>query len=274
MTSLVLAAAMAGGMGVDGPAALKVMTYNIRYGTAPDGVNAWPLRKERLLELVKRHDPDVLGLQEALESQVTEILAALPGHQMVGVGRDDGILKGEHAAILYRRSLVGMREGGTRWISGTPTVPGSLGGSARITRVFTWGEFFLPGGRRFLAINAHLDHQSDSARLLGGEQMRDWAGARSDLPAIIMGDFNSEPNDPPAKAITEEGRFRVLLPPKGPFGTFSGFVAGEAGDKMIDLILATPEWETASVEIDGTSHEGRTPSDHLPVIAKLRLKKD
>lgn len=274
MTSLFLAAALVDGPRPDSPTSLKVMTYNIRYGTAPDGENAWGLRRERLLELVRRHDPDVLGLQEALDGQITEIRRALPDHEVVGVGRDDGILKGEHSAILYRRTMLGMREGGTRWISPTPTVPGSLGGTARITRVFSWGEFFLPNGQRFLAINAHLDHQSDSARLLGAEQMRDWAGARPDLPAIIMGDFNSVPADEPGKALIAGGRFRVLMPPKGPFGTFSGFRAGAAGERMIDFILASPEWETVSVEIDQTSHEGRTPSDHLPVVAQLRLKKD
>ncbi|MCG9894349.1 MAG: endonuclease/exonuclease/phosphatase family protein, partial [Fimbriimonadaceae bacterium] len=174
MSSLILAAALATQVPVPTAAeTLKVMTYNIRFATAPDGENAWPLRRERLLDLVRRHDPDVLGLQEALDTQIDEIRAVLPDHDVLGVGRDDGIRKGEHSAILYRRTRLGLREGGTRWISPQPTVPGSLGGEARITRVFSWGDFFLTGGRRALVMNAHLDHQSASARLLGAVQMRD-----------------------------------------------------------------------------------------------------
>ncbi len=45
---------------------LKVMSYNIRYNNPDDGVNAWPNRKARVLGLIQKHQPDVMGLQEVL----------------------------------------------------------------------------------------------------------------------------------------------------------------------------------------------------------------
>ena len=33
---------------------LTVMTFNIRYGTADDGVNQWSARKDHLFELIQR----------------------------------------------------------------------------------------------------------------------------------------------------------------------------------------------------------------------------
>jgi endonuclease/exonuclease/phosphatase family metal-dependent hydrolase len=69
---------------------LVVMSYNIRYGTANDGDNRWELRRPHMIALIKAHNPDILGVQEALHFQIDELLAALPNYRMVGVGRSDG----------------------------------------------------------------------------------------------------------------------------------------------------------------------------------------
>src|SRR6187431_248802 len=81
---------------------LTVMTFNIRYGTAKDGENEWSARRDMLFEVIRDTRPDLLGLQEALDFQIDEILAAVGGYAVVGVGRDDGAEKGEYSAILFR----------------------------------------------------------------------------------------------------------------------------------------------------------------------------
>ncbi|MCW5937527.1 MAG: endonuclease/exonuclease/phosphatase family protein [Fimbriimonadaceae bacterium] len=250
---------------------VKVMTYNVRFGTASDGDNAWPKRKDALIALVKGHDPDVLGLQEALVEQVDELRRALPTHAVVGVGRDDGIRKGEHSVVFYRRGMFGLREGGTRWISDTPDVPGSLGPGAQITRVFSWGEFFVESGGRLLVVNAHLDHVSPDARLMGARQMRAFAEARSPVPAIVMGDFNSPPGASPTAHLVE-GRFVACVPARGPRGTFNAFQAGATEGEMIDHIFVSQGIEVVETVVDqSTTPEGRYPSDHFPVVARVRL---
>ena len=45
---------------------LRVMSFNIRYGTANDGANRWPNRRELVFGVLREHDCDVVGLQEAL----------------------------------------------------------------------------------------------------------------------------------------------------------------------------------------------------------------
>ena len=80
--------------------ALAVMSFNIRYGTANDGDNHWTLRREFLVDVVREADADLVGLQEALDGQIAELLKALPQYGVVGVGRDDGRTRGEYAAIL------------------------------------------------------------------------------------------------------------------------------------------------------------------------------
>src|ERR671912_952038 len=83
---------------------LAVMSFNIRYGTAQDGENEWTLRRAMLFDVVREHDADVIGLQEALAFQIDELVAAAPGYATIGVGRDDAAAKGEFAAILFRKS--------------------------------------------------------------------------------------------------------------------------------------------------------------------------
>src|SRR5262245_21646532 len=55
------------------PAALGVMTFNIRFGTAPDGDDAWPNRRALALGVIRAFDPSLLALQEALRFQLDEI---------------------------------------------------------------------------------------------------------------------------------------------------------------------------------------------------------
>jgi endonuclease/exonuclease/phosphatase family metal-dependent hydrolase len=69
---------------------LKVMTYNIRYDTPVDSVNKWGKRTSKVYALIRKYDPDILGIQEALHNQVTDLVGNLGEYAYIGVGRDDG----------------------------------------------------------------------------------------------------------------------------------------------------------------------------------------
>lgn len=88
--------------------------------------------------MLREQQPDVIGVQEALRSQIDEILAAVPGYTSVGVGRADGRQAGEYAAILVRVARLQVRRTDTFWFSDTPGVPGSATWGNRIERICTW----------------------------------------------------------------------------------------------------------------------------------------
>ena len=92
---------------------LNVMTFNVRYATANDGENRWALRKTFLFDVIKDANADLIGLQEALDAQLGEIVAASSVYGVVGVGRDDGKTRGEYAAILYRRDRFHVSDAGS-----------------------------------------------------------------------------------------------------------------------------------------------------------------
>ena len=99
------------------PAApLRVMSFNVRYATAPDGENAWEKRADIFFETITRFAPDLIGFQEVLAVQYDAIAARMPGHAFAGVGRDDGARKGEFSSVGFRRDRFTAVASGTFWL--------------------------------------------------------------------------------------------------------------------------------------------------------------
>src|SRR4029453_17526012 len=208
---------------------MTVMTFNIRYGTAKDGENEWSSRRERLLEVIRSGNPRLVGLQEALDFQIDEITAAVPGYAVVGVGRDDGAEKGEYSAILFRTDRFHVAEAGTFWFSDTPSVVASKSWGNQITRICTWARFIDRDGRGLYHLNLHLDHQSQPSRERSTVLLRGRIDTRTvPDPVIVTGDFNVGESNPALATLVGGGAaapfldtFRVLHRDVQDAGTFS-----------------------------------------------------
>src|SRR5687768_9047810 len=72
------------------PSDVRVMSFNVRYGTAKDGENHWEKRKDFLAGTIKAFNPDLLGTQETLGFQRDFLAKKMDGYGVLGVGRDDG----------------------------------------------------------------------------------------------------------------------------------------------------------------------------------------
>ena len=262
------------------PAAdVGVMSFNIRYGTANDGENRWPLRRDFLMDVVRQDNADVIGLQEALHGQIVEITTALPAYGVIGVGRDDGKTRGEYAAILYRRDRFHVAESGTFWFSETPSTVASTSWGNTITRICSWARLIDRQGSAFWVFNVHLDHQSQPSRerstALLAERIR--ARANPGEPVIVTGDFNVGENNPALPVLVGGATpllvdtFRRLHPAAPEVGTFTGFDATRTTGDKIDYVLVTLGVEVLKAAIIRTAKDGRLPSDHFPVTATLRL---
>ena len=259
------------------------MSFNIRYGTANDGENRWELRREMLFDVVREAKADLVGLQEALDGQIQELLAALPQYGVVGVGRDDGRTKGEYAAILYRRDRFHVSDAGTFWFSDTPEVVASKSWGNTITRICTWARFIDRDGFAFWHYNVHLDHLSQPSRERSTDLLATRVAARRWLtePAIVTGDFNVGETNPAIMRLTapQNGAaalfldtFRVRYPDEKTAGTFTGFKYGETTGDKIDYILVPPGTEVLEAAIVRTSRNDRYPSDHFPVVARVVVR--
>jgi len=261
----------------DSSLTLRVMSFNIRYGTANDGEDHWDRRRDFLVDVLRQEAPDVIGVQEALYSQLEYILKALPEYAMVGVGRDNGVRAGEHSSILYRTAKLSVNRSDTFWFSETPEKVASKHWGNTITRICTWAQFATALGQPFYVYNVHLDHQSQPSREKSAALLRARIEARDPkLPVVVMGDFNAGEKNPAVVSMLDGGvlrdTFRVKHPSAAPVGTFTGFKFGQVTGEKIDHIFATTDWEVVDAAIVRTDRNQRYPSDHFPVTATVRLR--
>jgi endonuclease/exonuclease/phosphatase family metal-dependent hydrolase len=269
----------------DEPSAdVRVMSFIIRFGTAKDGDNHWDRRREFVVETIRKFDPDLLGTQETLGFQRDYLAEQLPGHDVLGVGRDDGADKGEMMALYYRRERFEKLDSGHFWLSETPDVVGSKSWDSALPRMVTWVKLRdrrQPEAWPLVFLNTHFDHLGKQARLESAALLRIRAGKMtSDASLIITGDFNAGEGSEPYRALFEVigdssspvvDTFRAAHPERGDReGTFSGFKVESMTGPRIDWIGVSREWRILSAAIDRTARDGRTPSDHFPVTAVLR----
>ena len=178
---------------------IKYISYNIRYGTADDGDNAWDIRKPATKEMISIEQPDVFGLQEALVGQLEYIDSNFPQYSRVGVGRDDGKEEGEFMAVYYRNDKFKLLDNGNFWLSETPDEC-SMGWDAACRRIVTWAKLKdKETGKVFYAFNTHLDHVGEVAReqsiLLITKKIEEIV-KKDKAPVFLSGDFNSNVSSP------------------------------------------------------------------------------
>ena len=106
-----------------GPAALAVMTYNLKnaHSQRPYG---WDVRRPIARAMLQKHAPDLIGTQEGLYRQIKDLATDLPDYGWVGLGRDGGS-RGEFMAVFYKRERLEPLEFDHFWLSDTPEVVGS-----------------------------------------------------------------------------------------------------------------------------------------------------
>lgn len=268
---------------------ILVMTFNIRYGTANDGINSWEQRKKILAACLKKNRPDILCVQEALDFQIEYIKTVLPKFVSFGVGRYHGVsqptrphesMKGESCNILYDSTRFSLINRETYWHSDTPDIPASMTWGNSLPRITTWGHFkSKKDSREFIVMNTHFHwgepYVTNTAKLI----MRKWRQIASDTPTILAGDFNLEPGSRTHQLFCSQSGSADLQ------GTFvdcwqtlghSDIDAGTSHDytgvknkARIDWILATKQFESKDIRIVYYNKDGRYPSDHFPVLAEL-----
>ena len=268
----------------EGSPELKVMSFNIRYGTADDGKDIWASRQELVVTVIKAFAPDLMGTQETLPFQAKYIHEQLSEYTYIGWSRDQSET-GEQCGIFVRKDRFEIIESGQFWLSETPDKKVSKSWDSSLPRVVTWtrlkektADKKTSDGREFLFANTHFDHRGTEARKQSAILLRRRLSEMAPkLPIIVTGDFNCDQGSEPYQELLGEkvlaDSFRVLHPTRGDNeGTFHGF-SGTPGAERIDWILATRQFKPTEASIDRTHTDGRYPSDHFPVSAVFRWQK-
>lgn len=261
---------------------IEVLSYNIRYDNAGDGHNQWKNRKDYAADLIKFYNADIIGTQEVLSNQLTDLVDRLPGYAYVGVGREDGKMKGEACAIFFKKDRFDVIDSGNFWLAEEINAVGKKGWDAACERIATWVVFKdKESGKRFLFLNTHLDHMGKVARHEGAMLiLKEVDILAKGLPAIVTGDFNATPDDDPIRVLTNPDDARRLIHTRavanikyGPEGTFHDFGRVPVGERQfIDYIFVKGDIKTLRHGVLTDSNLPLYPSDHYPVLATLIIK--
>lgn len=257
---------------------IHLMSFNIRYDNPDDGINRWENRKEMVIDVFEKYQPDIIGLQEVLNGQLKYVTEQLPEYSYIGVGRDDGKERGEYSPILYRNTRFKIKEGSTFWLSATPDCP-SKGWDAALERICTFVLLQDTRTGKFIwVLNTHFDHIGIVARENSAKLIIEKMGTlkrQFKCPVVVMGDLNSEVDDKAfylLRSIFADTREISKTEPVGSLATFNAFNFEEPARNRIDYIFVEMEFvDVLNFQTINDSSNGRYPSDHFPVFAEIKM---
>lgn len=253
---------------------VTVMSYNVYI--AGVGKKSPENRTPLVVKTIKEQAPDSFGLQEADIDWIKRISSELPEYAWVGKGRDDGAEGGEFSPVFYLKDKYNLIDSGTFWLSETPDTP-SKGWDAMYKRVCTWAELEeKETGKRYVHMNAHMDHMGSKARENGAKLIAEKAAA-FEIPVVLTGDFNTEEGTDAYSTIVSAGFMDTKYVAKETMsvGTYHNFGMKNVEKKSaspIDFIFVS--YAKASVEsykVLVGKVDGAYSSDHYPVVSKMKL---
>jgi endonuclease/exonuclease/phosphatase family metal-dependent hydrolase len=212
-----------------------------------------------------------------VRGQQSDLEKAFPTFSFLGLPREPGPM-GESSNVAFDRTIFQLRSSGTFWLSLTPNKP-SKGWDAAYSRTATWAHLVRRiDGKRFLAVNTHLDNEGQIARLESARQILRWISANkaANESVIVTGDFNTEAGTAPVKEMTRaplglrDAHEVTRTPPVGPEGTWNDFHTLPAEESRIDFVFASPSLTVQRYAVLAWHGPGGRPaSDHFPVVADL-----
>lgn len=257
---------------------LKMVTFNIRCDYSQDGDNNFEYRKPFILEKLQAERPDVICFQEVLPHVAVWLKEALTDYYVIGCGRSE-TLEDEQVTVAYRKERLNLMSMETFWLSPTPYVPASRYQEQSICpRVCAETVFEdLQERQVFRLVNFHLDHMGTQARSLGLEQIvKKVEGAQffPQVPVILTGDFNAEPDAPEIKQMERWPAYRFMTEKIGV--TYHGFLPEDGTEAIDHIFLRDGEGAKAhcvSIEKWEDRRGSLWLSDHYPICTTFEWEK-
>ncbi|HVX85378.1 MAG TPA: endonuclease/exonuclease/phosphatase family protein [Phycisphaerae bacterium] len=283
------------------------MSANIRFASPDDGVNVWPNRRDLLVKILLKQDPDLIACQEVTPAQGAfldkELGPWFTHYPRPGVGTIEGSKSGGVSGelmnalsntaaglntLFYRTDRFEQMDG----LAGL-VLPNAPQANPSENTFFTLAVLrdklgaTAAGGVHFpdlIVIDTHLRHSGDFAiqcarRLhqIAGTYQAKYPGSQ----VIVMGDFNHDRTEPVYVPLVDAGAkppetrwvdafdYRLRKPGEL-WGTFHNFTGRADRANPTDLIFVTPGLKASPAEIlRDAGPTGRYPTDHFLIKTEL-----
>lgn len=247
---------------------ITLMTYNIKN---PDD---WPGRLPVILYIIRRHDPDVLCLQEAFDHQVGNLHAGR--RTTPSRGR---VMRAARPASTSPCSSAATDCGRWRrlfWLSDTPDEPVSNTWGSLFPRIAHHVRLVDVDGPAFTLLTTHFGHKPGEH----GDEVRGKSAALIverlapvDGPVVVAGDCNEpagqgRPACSARPAMSTRGG-APATPTTARRRSTTGNPPVDTGER-IDWVLTKDVTGVDRVVIDHDGPETWFASDHFAVVAKPR----
>ena len=256
---------------------MRILTCNIRFGSADDGEDSWPLRRDLCARVIHTQDADIICFQEMQADQHAWLCAQLEGYAAYAM-TDQPAGTNPQNAIYYRQARYRQISAGGYWLSRTPHVPGTKSWGSDCVRLANWVLLQdAQYGISLRVVNTHFDHIGQLAREQQASLIVEDAQAYAPaFPQLLTGDLNCDTRNP-AIAILRAGGWRdsyaAVHGDDDPGCTYHGFMGESFPSDLgkIDWIMARGQLEVRDAWIVRDSRDGRYPSDHYFVGADIAL---
>lgn len=259
---------------------INVLCYNVFYQNVDE-------RKDNIIDLILKNDPDVLLLQEVSEEWIPHLQTFMEenGYSYYGYGRygsemSDQIIKNgdQFTPILWKTEKYDLVDSGHFWLSDTPEVQSSAwfdGTTSDFPRCNNWVILKdKSNGTEFLATSVHTAPgengkvRTNSSYLIATRLNE----IRGDRPAILAGDWNMQLTDDAYFAITENGYFdlRAIAEEADKGGSFNAWGQRAEGEFAYgDHIFVSENMAAKNFIVLDDKYDGEHISDHNPLFSEV-----
>lgn len=268
------------------PGTLRIMTFNVRYKNNEEkDEREWSSRLPYIIELIRYYQPDIIGFQEPLYDQVTDLERYLSNdYNWFGKSRKkllfSSIPYDEFNPIFYRKDRVKLLDQSTFWLN--PDMEEyEKGWNASLPRICTWGKFFIPEFNKNLWVfNTHLSTSPEAAIINAGELVAKVMKQKvpKNEPALMIGDFNtSMANSKLAKIILGVtygfvDTKTIAAKKEGPTGTYTNWNTLTTDVVFDHELLDKKDILSVSRHVVLQRSDSVLVSDHRAVFVDVKFK--
>ena len=251
---------------------IRMMSCNLRCLTPLDlGKRSWFLRAGLIRDDIVEQAPGIIGFQEATCWQYEYLTQTLTEYDSVITYRDDSYAS-EGCPIFFHTALYTLVEEGSFWLSETPETM-SRDPAAKHCRICTYVVLTdKQSGKRFAVFNTHLDYASEEVRVRSIGVIREKIQQLEGIPAVIMGDFNAEPDSRTYSVATEDFLDACWETGNGfNAGTYHGWGDPESTRRIDYFLLSKTGFTVTGYTVLTEARDGVYCSDHSPILLDVTL---